>query len=157
MSHQNSGEGGLAGRILNTLQSRILNTIQRGRIDLATPRIQIPEELWLQGHSLAEDFGLSETAFERKTAIEIVKSLNQTNVTVIGGDVYLHDSEGIRLAYENWSCESTKHESPGEFATRSRAEAVSYIKSYHASMDANPLFVLVLGTVHLLKQPSDQL
>ena len=84
----------------------------------------------------------SETGFSCRDALDALKILDGTKVSVYGGDVYRREQHGWNPTYDNWHCERQSMESDLDFAARSRAKARDYISTY-PTVDDSHLFVMV--------------
>ncbi len=86
-------------------------------------------------------FGHTEIALSREDAVNAIKLLEGTEVSILGGDVYFKNGEQIVLAYANWHSDQRSGENRQEFIVRSHAEALSYIEKFPAH-DSEVLFAL---------------
>lgn len=91
------------------------------------------------------EFGVSNWAFTRSQAIDILAKLRELRIALLGGDVCEPDSYGRILPnYDNWHCEQLPDESKEDFIERSLQEARNYVENYPINEDAEHyLFTLV--------------
>jgi len=104
---------------------------------------RLSEDLIVRAFPL-DDLGVSELAWSQADALLVVAGLEDSDVAILGGDVYCKMLSGILPMAENWACERRSSESLKEYAMRSRREARSYIQSFPTSTREGTLFVLVL-------------
>lgn len=109
------------------------------------PREWIPEDLRPRARSLSDDVGVDEFAWDKDTALELVKRLAGANMSVLGGDVYVEEAGRLRPAYANWACERARSEDLSEFAKRSCAKAKRYLESYSDDPSQRTFYVLVVS------------
>ncbi len=89
----------------------------------------------------AED---GELALTKTDAINALKLLSDTDVGVLGGDVYELENDGyFRPTYDNWCCNRDDMPS-SEFAKLSHEKALQYLKSYNEGNGLNIRYVFVI-------------
>jgi len=92
--------------------------------------------------------GTDECGLELKNALIAVEIAMSNNIPILGGDVYISNSEGIRSAYANWHIDKKITENHSDYVQRSCSDTTNYIKKYPKSKsEAIILFVLVLDEV----------
>jgi hypothetical protein len=88
--------------------------------------VRIPAELMGRSEGLSS-LGINEIAWSPSDAIEVLRLLDETDVAVLGGDVYRREGVEFEPTCENWYVDRGRCESIGEFAKRSREVARSFI------------------------------
>ena len=91
--------------------------------------------------SLSE-FGLQEFAWGKEAALQLVRSLLDEDVGILGGDVYEIKQEHLTPLYDNWSCEPEQSETKEDYIYRSKAVALSYISQYHIPAEEKVVFTM---------------
>jgi len=86
----------------------------------------VPRNLWAKAQSLSE-IGVEELAWRPNDAAQVMELLRQTEIAVLGGDVYVKPNGRFEASYENWYAERDQHEMPSTFASRSRSIASEYL------------------------------
>ncbi len=77
-------------------------------------------------------------------ALKALEFLSDTDVAVLGGDVYELESNGyFRPTYDNWYC-NRDSVSPLKFANLSQKKAIQYLESYNEAGRSNIRYVLIL-------------
>jgi hypothetical protein len=85
-----------------------------------------------------------ELALTKAEALKALEFLSDTDVGVLGGDVYeLEDDGYFRPTYDNWYCNKDDM-SLSEFAKLSHEKALQYLKSYNEGEGSNIRYVLVI-------------
>ena len=102
---------------------------------------EIPESLRRRGLSVEDDDDAS-LAWSAGDALEVIRSLANTKLVVLGGEVYLSQPWGLAPVYEGWSCEPTPGELAVDFADRSREVARSWIETYAEDHTSDAFFLL---------------
>lgn len=91
-----------------------------------------------------------ELALTRTDALKALELLSDTDVGVLGGDVYeLEDDGYFRPTYDNWYCNKDDMSS-SEFAKHSHRKALQYLKNYNEGESSNIRYVLVIDDQRLL-------
>ncbi|HAM40436.1 MAG TPA: hypothetical protein DDX89_01165 [Candidatus Omnitrophica bacterium] len=106
---------------------------------------QIPSHLSQRAIPL-DHLGVKEVAWTRKDALEIVRTLEQTRVAILGGDVLQKQRDLFAHNYDNWHCDRQEQESWSAYAVRSRRETQTYLNAYPDPRDDSIAFVLVFGS-----------
>ncbi len=85
-----------------------------------------------------------EIALKRSDALNALVLLTDTDVGVLGGDVYAREVGGyFRPTYDNWHCDKAKA-SQAEFAACSHKAARDYVLKYNEPQGADVWYVFVL-------------
>jgi hypothetical protein len=85
-----------------------------------------------------------ELALTKVEALKALRLLSDTNVAVLGGDVYKLESDGyFRPTYDNWCC-NKEDMSASEFAKLSHEKSLQYLENYNEGGDSNIRYVLVI-------------
>ena len=93
-----------------------------------------------------EEIGINNSAFPFQQAILLVDALRQSNVPILGGDVYLKLGSSIEPSYDNWYCDKIEDERDSDFLRRSCDVAETFIKEYkRKNIIKEPLFAFVIG------------
>ena len=93
-----------------------------------------------------EEIGIDNYAFPYQQAILLVDVLRQSNVSILGGDVYLKRGSSIDISYDNWYCDKKEDEQDSVFVNRSCDVAKTFIKEYkRKNIVKEPLFAFVIG------------
>ncbi|MCB1067109.1 MAG: hypothetical protein KDK56_02880 [Simkania sp.] len=106
--------------------------------------IKISEKIKNASVSL-EKYGLNELAWTKENAINLINSILNDKIAILGGDVYLLASGNIEPLYDNWYCEKVSFETQNEYFLRSKLEALQYIKNYPVKNDEKIIFVIVFS------------
>jgi hypothetical protein len=96
-------------------------------------------EILKSGRSLA-NLGVRNFALSRAGSLIALSLFQAAGIAVLGGDVYLLDSNSIEATYDNWHCDQGSSESDEEFLKRSITISKDYIQSYSIP---NALFAIV--------------
>jgi hypothetical protein len=105
------------------------------------------DEVFRIGRFLGE-FGISNWAFTRSQALDIITKLQRLRIPVLGGDVCEMDLYGRILPnYDSWHCERRPDESREDFAERSLHKARTYIESYSINADEEKFFFTLVPAV----------
>jgi hypothetical protein len=102
----------------------------------------------LYGPILKEAISLSpvqpyEVGWTKSSINNILTLLKNSNIAILGGDVYQCVSGEIKPAYANWHSEQRVNEDITDFAKRSREETFKYINLYEDPEDGSILYALV--------------
>lgn len=85
-----------------------------------------------------------ERALSKRDALKAISLLSDTDVAVLGGDVYELESDGyFHPTYDNWYCNKRDYAS-NNFVTGSRKEATDYLVNYDERGRNNIWYVLVI-------------
>lgn len=98
-----------------------------------------------------KDYGTPRTGVEggditlkKSDAIKALDLLSDTDVSVLGGDVYELESDGyFRPTYDNWYCDKGTNEK-ATFAKKSREIAYEYLAKYKEKAGSDIRYVLVV-------------
>ena len=108
--------------------------------------IKIATEANISKYFSLEEIGIDNYAFPYQQAILLVDALRQSNVPILGGDVYLKLGYSIEISYDNWYCDKKENERDGVFVNRSCDVAETFIKEYKRKNNVKePLFAFVIG------------
>ena len=108
--------------------------------------IKIATEANISKYFSLEEIGIDNYAFPYQQAILLVDALRQSNVPILGGDVYLKLGSSIESSYDNWYCDKIEDERDSVFVKRSCDVAETFIKEYkRRNIIKDPLFAFVLG------------
>lgn len=105
---------------------------------------EIPDNLVIEGRPL-DDIGILEIAWSRRTARQVLHSLSNSDVVVLGGDVYVLKSGHFHTSLDNWYCERKNGETNKMFSQRSIEASLRFIESYNDPEDNTVLYVLVFS------------
>ena len=84
-----------------------------------------------------------EVALKKTNALEALELLDNTDVGVLGGDVYeLEDDGYFQPTYDNWYCNKDSDEQ-STFAKKSRKLAYEYLSNYQEKEGLDIWYVLV--------------
>jgi hypothetical protein len=92
-------------------------------------------------------FGTNEFALKIDDAIAAIALAKESNIQILGGDVYYLKSGDIESAYANWSSERRQSEDETTYTQRTWKEAEEYIVKFPKNSNSETLFVLV-GSVN---------
>jgi hypothetical protein len=95
------------------------------------------------GISLAT-LGLRDIGLLRNDALRAVEILRNTNLPILGGDVYFRRKDRIKFAYANWIADPNPSEDRETYLRRSWDTTEAYLRSFPESSDTEPLFVIVV-------------
>ncbi|TXL08034.1 hypothetical protein BMR08_14430 [Methylococcaceae bacterium CS2] len=88
-----------------------------------------------------------EVTLKKSDAIKALYLLNDTDIVVLGGDVYELESDGyFRPTYENWYCDKNTDKQV-TFAEESRKVAYEYLSNYREKSSSNIRYVLVISAL----------
>lgn len=83
-------------------------------------------------------------ALTKKDAIKALNLLSETDVGVLGGDVYEIEDDGyFQPKYDNWYCNKADIPST-EFAEISQRNALKYLENYDEKRSSKIRYVLVI-------------
>ena len=106
-------------------------------------RDYVSNEIIKKAVSLREAFGFSDVAWDKETALEILRAIDVKSATIgiAGGYVYELTDKGIIMTYVSWSIDGCKNEGYYESFHRSKVESINFIEN--CSFGENLLFSLV--------------
>ena len=85
-----------------------------------------------------------EIALKKSDAIRALALLENTDIGVLGGDVYELESDGyFRPTYDNWYLNKNSDDK-NDFASKSRGKATEYIQNYKETNTMDIRYVIVL-------------
>ena len=90
-----------------------------------------------------ESIGVDGIAYTKSEALRIADENYNSNIPILGGDVYLFNNGNILPTYDNWYCNRNDSETSYEHVVRSYQVACDYIKKYPDN--ANIFFSIVKG------------
>jgi len=90
-----------------------------------------------------ENFGLNDLVWKKEDAKNLITSLMNDAIGILGGDVYKIYSDKVEPLYDNWSCEPNDSETRTEYFLRSKQKALEYITNYPNHSNDNVKFSLV--------------
>lgn len=102
---------------------------------------ELIDKIILKSISL-EEFCLNDLAWTKEDALNLIHSLLEDKIGILGGDVYKLTSNHIDFPGDNWACEPRQSESEEEFNLRSKLESLKYIENYHIEDNENIIFSL---------------
>src|SRR6267154_1604094 len=91
-----------------------------------------------RGRSL-HDIGVHEIGLKRSDALEAVKSLEGSQVAILGGDVLQIKNDRPEYCYDNWYCNQSPPETLSFFLRRSWETAENFVKRYPDPEDGSIL------------------
>jgi hypothetical protein len=91
------------------------------------------------------ELGIRDIALELDDALRAIDFLRKSSVPILGGDVYLLRGNNVELAYSNWHSDPKPGEDHARYLDRSWTTTEEYIKGFPHTLDAKPLFSLVVG------------
>lgn len=92
-----------------------------------------------------EHLHVSEVAWLRPDVMEILRELEGTEVTILGGDVLKKCGDRFEHEYSNWSVTRRADETAGAYAERSRKETAEYVRAFPDPGDGSIAYVLVFA------------
>ena len=92
-----------------------------------------------------ESIGVDGIAYTKSEALRIAEEYYNSNIPILGGDVYLFNNGNIKPTYDNWYCNRNNSETSYEYLVRSYQVACDYIKKYPDN--ANIFFSIVKGHI----------
>ncbi len=90
-----------------------------------------------------DKFGMNDLTWEKEDAKNLINSLLQDDIGILGGSVYKIDSNNLKPMYDNWSCDVDGNETKQEFFTRSKIKSLNYIDNYPVYPGEKILFSIV--------------
>ena len=92
-----------------------------------------------------ESIGVDGIAYTKSEALRIAEEYYNSNIPILGGDVYLFNNGNIKSTFDNWYCSRNDSETSYEYVVRSYQVACDYIKKYPDK--ANIFFCIVKGHI----------
>ncbi len=92
-----------------------------------------------------ESIGVDGIAYTKSEALRIAEEYYNSNIPILGGDVYLFNNGNIKPTFDNWYCNRNNSETSYEYVARSYQVACDYIKKYPDN--ANIFFSIVKGHI----------
>lgn len=92
-----------------------------------------------------ESIGVDGIAYTKSEALRIAEEYYNSNIPILGGDVYFFNNGNIKPTYDNWYCNRNNSETSYEYVARSYQVACDYIKKYPDN--ANIFFSIVKGHI----------
>jgi hypothetical protein len=102
----------------------------------------LPKDILAKGIVL-EELGVSDIAWLREDALDVIEIAKHQGKALLGGDVCVFENSGWNFNYDNWHCEPTPNENLIDFCNRSAETGIKYVKSY--PIKENVAFILVFG------------
>lgn len=93
--------------------------------------ITMPKELTESARSL-EHLGISELAWNWKSAIKAIEFLSNNNCAILGGDVYDLNDDELNVTSDSWYFNKSEARSDQDYLIESSKRAITYINQYHA-------------------------
>lgn len=94
-----------------------------------------------------ESIGVDGIAYTKSEALRIAEEYYNSNIPILGGDVYFFNNGNIKPTYDNWYCNRNKSETSYEYVARSCQVTCDYIKKYPDN--ANIFFSIVKGHIDI--------
>ena len=92
-----------------------------------------------------ESIGVDGIAYTKSEALRIAVEYYNSNIPILGGDVYIFNNGNIKPTYNNWYCNRNNSETSYEYVARSYQVTCDYIKKYPDN--ANIFFSIVKGHI----------
>ena len=103
-----------------------------------------------------EPYDIYGYAFLKEVSLKILTDISESEVLILGGDVYYFEDEKLRSSGDNWYWKDNEKESYNENCIRSHKISYDYIKNYR-SEDFIPYFVFVFDEPHEVDDPLGKL
>lgn len=87
-----------------------------------------------------EKYGINDLAWSKENAQNLINSIMQDKIGILGGDVYKLTSDHLEPLYDSWFCEPATDESEKEYYFRSKFEALKYIENYPIQSEEKIIF-----------------
>lgn len=97
-----------------------------------------------QGISL-EKYGINEVAFDANTALIAISTLKDSNVVILGGDVYQWNDNEAKLTYDNWYIPEYTNQLASIYLENSWEKAEEFINEYREQNGEGFIYSLVLS------------
>ena len=88
-------------------------------------------------------FGIDDIAWGKKEAKNLIISLMEDDIGILGGDVYKLDSEHLISLGDGWATDPNEGESKQNYFSRSKMHALDYINRYPIKDSESILFAIV--------------
>lgn len=75
-------------------------------------------------------WGINALAWDKEGALKFIKSIEDDEIGILGGDVYFHNTEDVKFSYDSWCVNKKSSETLKEFNKRSKQESFEYIFKY---------------------------
>lgn len=99
-----------------------------------------------KGLIFLEQYGLSDLAWKRADALEVLKALMTDEIGVLGGDVYRIVPPGrFEPIYYDWTCKPQPCESAEQFHRRSKIESIEHIQECHDEDEESLVFSITFN------------
>ena len=92
-----------------------------------------------------KSIGVDGIAYTKSEALRIADEYYDSNIPILGGDVYIFNNGDIKPTYDNWYSNRNNSETLYEYVVRSYQVACDYIKKYPDN--ANIIFSIVKGHI----------
>lgn len=103
-------------------------------------------KIFSESHGISlEELGVHDSAFTRIDALSAIILLQNSDLAILGGDVYARADSMIKPTYDNWYCDPNPDEQNNNYLIRTLRTASEYIENYPEPCSFEPLFVLVLS------------
>lgn len=90
------------------------------------------------------DAGSDEVTLKKSDAIKALDLLSDTDIAVLGGDVYELESDGyFQPTYDNWYCNYDEN-NQATFGEKTRKVAYEYLLNYQEKANLDIRYVLVI-------------
>ncbi|MCH9633989.1 MAG: hypothetical protein S4CHLAM7_07230 [Chlamydiae bacterium] len=90
-----------------------------------------------------EKYSLNDFAWDKKSALDMLNSILNEDLGVLGGDVYQMTEKRLISNGENWFSEANEGEDKRAFFLRSKLEAIKYIQQFPVGEEENIIFAIV--------------
>ena len=88
--------------------------------------------------------GVNQLAWNRKDALDLLQNIQEADIGILGGDLYVQEGDSISSTGDNWYCERIPDEDDQSYYARSKLESIQFINKKTDIEDENSLFVLVM-------------
>lgn len=107
--------------------------------------MSLPEQIvnLLEESESLKMLGVNDQALTRLDALHLLKLLEEHNISVFGGDVYVRNQNQINPTYDSWFCERTDNETQEAYVKRSLLYSKDYIKNYKTTLNGEKLFTII--------------
>ncbi len=99
-------------------------------------------ELLKKGHSL-DYLGINNWALSKESALEILNRFEESQICILGGDVFELADTIVRPNYDNWYCNRLPDETDIAYLKKSIEKAKDYIMNYNVSNNSQIFFAFV--------------
>jgi len=87
-----------------------------------------------------EKYGMNDFAWEKVDALELIKSLMNDKIGILGGDLYKITENHLTPLYDNWSCDPFENETEEKYFFRSKILSQQYIENYPVQFGERIIF-----------------